>query len=119
MRDTTLYQHLLGLTEPWSVARVDLDVATQRVDVWVEHPKGLQWLCPECGASGPLHDHAAERVWRHLDSCQYQTHLHARIPVWNAASMAWYRSRWRGRKRGQGSRCSSSAWPSTCWVNAT
>jgi transposase len=28
----------------------------------------------------PLYDHAEERTWRHLDSCQYQTHLHARIP---------------------------------------
>jgi len=80
MRDTTLYQHLLGLTDPWSVARVDLDVATQRVDVWVEHPKSLPWPCPECGAQGSLHDHAAERVWRHLDSCQFQTFLHAQPP---------------------------------------
>jgi len=39
MRDTTLYQHLLGLSEPWTVSRVDLDVSSQRVDVWVEHPK--------------------------------------------------------------------------------
>jgi len=80
MRDTTLYQHLLGLNEPWSVARVDLDVATQRVDVWVEHPKDLQWPCPECGALASLHDHAAERVWRHLDSCQFQTLLHGEPP---------------------------------------
>ena len=52
MHDTTLYQHLLGLTEPWTVARADLDVAAQRVDVWVEHPKGLQWPCPECDIEG-------------------------------------------------------------------
>jgi transposase len=80
MRDSTLYQHLLGLTEPWTVARVDLDVPTQRVDVWVEHPKGLEWPCPDCGALATLHDHAAERVWRHLDSCQFQTFLHAEPP---------------------------------------
>jgi transposase len=80
MRDTTLYQHLLGLKEPWTVSRVDLDVPGQRVDVWVEHPKGLQWPCPECGTLGALHDHAAERVWRHLDSCQFQTLLHAEPP---------------------------------------
>jgi transposase len=80
VRDTTLYQHLLGLKEPWTVARVDLDVTAQRVDVWVEHPSGLQWPCPECGALGALHDHAAERVWRHLDSCQFQTLLHAEPP---------------------------------------
>ncbi len=24
-------------------------------------------------------DHAEERVWRYLDTCQFQTHLHARI----------------------------------------
>lgn len=80
MRDTTLYQHLLGLTEPWSVARVELDVSTQRVDVWVGHPSGLQWPCPECGTVASLHDHSAERVWRHLDSCQFQTFLHAEPP---------------------------------------
>jgi len=80
MRDTELYRHLLGLEGPWSVNHVELDVATQRVDVWVEHPQGLKWLCPECAKEGTLHDHADDRVWRHLDSCQYQTFLHARPP---------------------------------------
>ncbi|MDZ7641696.1 MAG: ISL3 family transposase [Desulfurivibrio sp.] len=83
MRDTDLYRHLLGLEAPWSVERVELDVASQRVDVLVEHPRGQQWPCPECGQQGPLHDHAAERVWRHLDSCQFQTFLHARPPRMN------------------------------------
>jgi transposase len=80
MRDTSLYQYLLGLESPWAVSEVKLDVENQRVDVWVEHPKGIKWFCPECGAEGPLHDHAEERVWRHLDSCQFQTFLHARPP---------------------------------------
>lgn len=80
MRDTTLHQHLLGLKDPWTVARVERDVPAQRVDVWVEHPRGLHWPCPECGAPGALHDHAGERVWRHLDSCQFQTLLHAEPP---------------------------------------
>ena len=43
MHDTELYQHLLGLAEPWSVNHVELDVASQRVDVWVEHPKCVMW----------------------------------------------------------------------------
>lgn len=80
MSDTDLYRHLLGLEDPWFVCEVKLDIKEQRVDVWVEHPKGLQWPCPECGAEGPLHDHAGERVWRHLDSCQFRTFLHARPP---------------------------------------
>lgn len=80
MRDIDLYHHLLGLRDPWVVSEVQLDVQEQRVDVWVKHPKGLSWRCPECDAEGPLHDHAGERVWRHLDSCQFQTFLHARPP---------------------------------------
>lgn len=85
MRDTELYRHLLGLLPPWSVARVALDVTTQRVDVWVEHLRGQRWSCPECGKEGRLHDHADERIWRHLDSCQFQTFLHARPPRMNCS----------------------------------
>jgi len=80
MRDTELYRHLLGLKEPWSVSRVELDAVTQRVDVWAEHPKGITWPCPVCQKREALYDHAEERAWRHLDSCQFQTFLHARPP---------------------------------------
>jgi len=80
MRDITLYQHLLGLESPWTVNQVELDIENQRVNVWAEHTKGLKWPCPECGTEGPLYDHGEERVWRHLDSCQFQTLLHARPP---------------------------------------
>lgn len=86
MRDTDLYRQLLGLVAPWSVERVELDVSAQRVDVWVTHPRGHKWPCPECGQEGPLHDHAEERVWRHLDSCQFQTFLHSRPPRMNCST---------------------------------
>lgn len=80
VRDTELYQQILGLGAPWSVARVDLNVKEQRVDVFAEHGKKKRWPCPECGKDCGLHDHDEERTWRHLDSCQFQTFLHARIP---------------------------------------
>lgn len=80
MKDTKLYHHLLGLQKPWFVADVQIDVKGQQVDVWAEHPQRLQWPCPECGTKGPLHDHGQDRVWRHLDSCQFRTFLHARPP---------------------------------------
>lgn len=80
MQDTALYQYLLSLQSPWTVSRVNLDVAGQRVDVWAEHPEDATWACPHCTKRLPLYDHAEERTWRHLDSCQFQTHLHARIP---------------------------------------
>lgn len=80
MQDTALYQYLLGLQSPWTVSRVNLDVNGQRVDVWAEHPEDASWACPHCAKTLPLYDHADERTWRHLDSCQFQTYLHARIP---------------------------------------
>ena len=80
MKDTELYQQILGLAAPWTVARVDLNVKEQRVDVFAEHGRKKTWPCPECGKDCGLHDHDEERSWRHLDSCQFQTFLHARIP---------------------------------------
>jgi len=77
MRDTTLCEHLLGIEDPWTVNKVELDIEKQRVEVWFQHPKRVKWPCPECGAEGMLHDHAAESVWRYRDSCQFQTFLHA------------------------------------------
>lgn len=80
MRDTELYQRLLGLESPWTVSRVELNVTEQRVDIWAGHPEGARWPCPDCGTTVALYDHAEERAWRHLDSCQFQTYLHARPP---------------------------------------
>lgn len=80
MEDRELYSYLLGLKSPWTVGRVSLDIKKRRVDVWAEHPDGELWPCPECAKDLALYDHAEERSWRHLDSCQCQTHLHARIP---------------------------------------
>ena len=67
MKDTELYQHLLGLQSPWFVERVELDTKAQRVSVFAEHRKDATFKCPECGTSCSLHDHDEERSWRHLD----------------------------------------------------
>lgn len=80
MKDTDLYRQILGITPPWDVARVTLDAKELRIDVDLEHKKGLRWACPECGTLCGLHDHADERTWRHLDSCQFQTFIRARVP---------------------------------------
>ena len=80
VRDTDLYRRILGLESPWKVDRVELDVKQQRVDVYAAHAKRKTWPCPECGRACGLHDHDEERTWRHLDSCQFQTHLHASVP---------------------------------------
>src|ERR1700736_3880286 len=80
MRDTDLYRHLLGLESPWTVSRVELCVAEGKVDVWADHPKRTRWHCPDCDRELSCYDHSEERPWRHLDSCQFLTYLHARPP---------------------------------------
>jgi transposase len=79
MRDKDLYQTLLGLTEPWHVERVELRLDIQQVHVWVDH-EDYAWHCPECETVCCLYDHGEERTWRHLDTMQYTTVLHARPP---------------------------------------
>jgi transposase len=79
MQDKKLFETLLGLESPWYVERVELLLEKGEIDVFVEH-KETVWSCPECGTERPLYDHAAERVWRHLDTMQYTTKLHASIP---------------------------------------
>ena len=80
MRDTELYEHLLGLVAPWAVSEVELSVANGRVEVWVEHPGRTRFACPECERELGVYDHSEERAWRHLDSCAFLTYLHARAP---------------------------------------
>ena len=62
MQDNELYQQVLGLASSWFVERVILDVAEQRVDVFVEHDSRVKWRCPECGRELGCHDHAEERT---------------------------------------------------------
>jgi len=85
MKDTELYRRLLGLEDPWFVDRVELKMDEERVDVWVKHRRGTRWKCPECDQVLACHDHAEERSWRHLDTCQVKTFLRARIPRVNCA----------------------------------
>lgn len=80
MRDTELYGRILGLEEPWFVASVELKIDEQRVDVTVEHGEEVRWRCPQCDRDLACRDHAEERMWRHLDTCQLKTFLRARVP---------------------------------------
>jgi len=74
------YSRLLSLAEPWSVRDVVLDEARETVEIRVAERDGSAFPCPECGAASPLHDHAPERRWRHLDAMQFRTEIVARLP---------------------------------------
>lgn len=79
MRDTNLYATLLGLDSPWHVTSVDVKLEALEVHVFVNHEDVLL-RCAKCARECPLYDHHPERVWRHLDTMQYTTLLHADPP---------------------------------------
>jgi transposase len=80
MQDHQLYQRILGIEGPWQVERVDLQLKEGEVHVYLAHEDNREWACAECGVLCPLYDHQPERQWRHLDTCQYRTILHAEPP---------------------------------------
>ena len=78
MRDVELYRAMLGLTPPWTVVNVELDVKGQRVVVQVEAGPG-PFMCPECDSTQPRYD-GKPRRWRHLDTMQFTTWIEADVP---------------------------------------
>jgi transposase len=58
---------------------VELRPDEKAVHIWVSARAGTRFACPECGSAAPIYDHV-ERQWRHLDTCQFATQLHAAVP---------------------------------------
>lgn len=78
MRDIELYRAILGLQEPWTVMNVELDMPGQQVVVTVDPGPGA-FPCPTCQKPAPGYDRKLRR-WRHLDTCQFTTIIHAEVP---------------------------------------
>lgn len=74
------YQRLLGLDAPWVVSVLVENIAAQRIDLHLTHAPGTKFACPHCQQECPVHDHAPERRWRHLDALQFKTFLTTRPP---------------------------------------
>ncbi len=80
MKDTELYEQLLGLSKPWSVGRVELDLDGSLVKVFVQCDRGVVWGDPET-QQDRAHVHGwVQREWRHLDTCQLETRIVAEVP---------------------------------------
>lgn len=79
MKPTELYSRIFGIEAPWQIASVELSEDSSEVHVRVELEGTTRLGCPECGKPAGRHDHR-ERSWRHLDTCQLPTYLHAQVP---------------------------------------
>jgi transposase len=80
MDNTQFITDLLGITEPWFIARIATNQVRKRVDIWVEHRPEIELPCPRCDEYCSVYDHGAEREFRHLDLFQMQTFIHVRLP---------------------------------------
>lgn len=59
---------------------VNYDLSKKEVHLNISNKKCERFDCPECGESCEIYDHQKERVWRHLDTMQFQTFIHAKVP---------------------------------------
>jgi transposase len=77
MNDKEFFYRVLGLSEPWQVEDVKLDLGGKKVEVRVAVKSGTKWA--EDGKLLPIAGYE-ERRWRHLDTMQLETIITARVP---------------------------------------
>ena len=77
MNEKEFYQRLLGVEAPWKVIGVKLDLEQRRVEVEVSC-EPAEWV-NEAGERAHVHGYE-ERQWRHLDTCQCETLIRAKVP---------------------------------------
>lgn len=79
MKDTKLYEQILGIERPWRVDEVTLKREAQEIEVEIWLDRDAPWACPVCHRTMHVHGYERRR-WRHLDSCQYKTIVTADVP---------------------------------------
>jgi len=80
MDDKAFFTKILCLKAPWFITKVELDTEGKRVDIYIEHRRGVRFPCPLCQEFCGVYDHTAEREFRHLNVCQMPAYLHVRVP---------------------------------------
>jgi transposase len=59
---------------------VRLDVVSTKNYVHADHREGCPWNYPHCSRELAVDDGVPERQWRDLNTCQFHTLVHARVP---------------------------------------
>jgi transposase len=79
MNDKQLYAEILGITNPWEVTEVRIDIEKGQVEIVVRYTQD-EAPCVECGTLSPFYDQRDTRRWRHLDTCQLKTYIVCDVP---------------------------------------
>lgn len=80
MQDHQLFGLALGLSQPWFVDTVTLDLDQRELTLRLDFERGGTFACPACGALGCKAYDTQDKSWRHLDFFQFRTTLTARTP---------------------------------------
>ena len=76
---TEHYRALLGLDNNWQVTSVEFLPKQKAVDIHISFC-GSGLSCPKCKCDCTQADLAPQRSWRHLDTMQLTTTIHASVP---------------------------------------
>jgi len=79
MQDIELYKRMLGITAPWVVSDVQLELKQRTVTIVVGYDHSIPVACPVCGGQATVYDHQ-QRKWRHLDTMQLKTIIECEVP---------------------------------------
>ncbi len=78
MDTKSLYSQILGISKPWTVNDVQLNLLAKKVEIYVSYT-GDAGKC-KCGQVFHFHGLCPERKWRHLDTCQLETLIICKLP---------------------------------------
>lgn len=70
---------MLGVSAPWKVTSVTLDIPAKQLIVNIELEPGIKWIHPETKQPANIHKWT-ERTWRDLDSVSFATIIKAKVP---------------------------------------
>jgi transposase len=73
------YGKSIGVKAPWKVTNVTIKGELKEVHILVECQHGIPWVDPETEQRAEIKDWQ-ERIWRHLDTCEFQTIITAKVP---------------------------------------
>jgi transposase len=80
-----LYEKILGIIGPWEIEKIGVNEVKNEIHVYLEYSKDTVGECPECKIACALYDFREERIWRHLDTCEFKTYIHCRMPRSNCS----------------------------------
>jgi transposase len=74
-----LFAKALKLEPPWMITKVEFDEGGGVIRVFIDFPRGSEFVCPICGKAVKAYD-TTEKELRHLSFFQYACYLVVRVP---------------------------------------